>query len=162
MFCKNPTLKILQNLQRNTPVLESSFWTSGCREGFCKNEVLENFPKLKGKHLCQSLFFNKVAGLKCFLWIFIEERLPFFKNAYIIYRTSLVAASDSFRFPTSNFNKRKTSVKMFLCEFSKILKNIFRQKHLQMTVSCGYLWILRIFSDHLFYKARRLISFRSC
>ena len=26
--------------------------------------VLRNFPKITGKHLCQSLFFNKVAGLR--------------------------------------------------------------------------------------------------
>ena len=26
--------------------------------------VLRNFPKLTGKHLCQSLFFNKVLGLR--------------------------------------------------------------------------------------------------
>ena len=28
-----------------------------------KKCVLRNFAKLTGKHLCQSLFFNKVAGL---------------------------------------------------------------------------------------------------
>ena len=28
-------------------------------EMFCKKGVLENFAKLTGKHLCQSLFFNK-------------------------------------------------------------------------------------------------------
>ena len=28
------------------------------------NGVLRNFPKFTGKHLCQSLFFNKVAGLR--------------------------------------------------------------------------------------------------
>ena len=28
-----------------------------------KKGVLRNFAKLKGKHLCQSLFFNKVVGL---------------------------------------------------------------------------------------------------
>ena len=38
---------------------------------------------------------------------------------------------------------------MFICEFRKIFKNIFRQKHLWMTPSCVYLWILRSFSDHL-------------
>ena len=27
--------------------------------------VLRNFTKFTGKHLCQSLFFNKVAGLAC-------------------------------------------------------------------------------------------------
>ena len=29
---------------------------------FYKKGVLKNFAKLTGKHLCQSLFFNKVAG----------------------------------------------------------------------------------------------------
>ena len=33
-------------------------------EVFCKKGVLRNFTKSTGKHLCQSLFFNKVAGLK--------------------------------------------------------------------------------------------------
>ena len=85
-----------------------------------------------------------------------------FKNTYIIYRTSPVAASDSFRFPACNFIKKKAPAKMFICEFCKIFKNIFRQKHLRMTASCVYLWILRSFPDHLFYKACLLFSFRSC
>ena len=33
-------------------------------EVFCKKGVLRNFSKFTGKHLCQSLFFNKVASLK--------------------------------------------------------------------------------------------------
>ena len=33
-------------------------------EVFCKKGVLKNFAKFTGKHLCQSLLFNKVAGLK--------------------------------------------------------------------------------------------------
>ena len=32
-----------------------------CPEVFCKKDVFRNFAK---RHLCQSLFFNKVAGLK--------------------------------------------------------------------------------------------------
>ena len=32
-------------------------------EVFCKKLILRNFAKFTGKHLCQSLFFNKVAGL---------------------------------------------------------------------------------------------------
>ena len=36
-----------------------------CRpELFCKKGVLRNFAKFTGKHLCQGLFFNKVAGLR--------------------------------------------------------------------------------------------------
>ena len=30
----------------------------------CKKGVLRNFAKFTGKHLCQRLFFNKVAGLR--------------------------------------------------------------------------------------------------
>ena len=33
-------------------------------EVFCRKYVLRNFAKFTGKHLCQSLFFNKVAGLR--------------------------------------------------------------------------------------------------
>ena len=33
-------------------------------EMFCKKGVFRNFIKLTGKHLCQRLFFNKVAGLR--------------------------------------------------------------------------------------------------
>ena len=29
-----------------------------------KKGLLKNFTKLTGKHLCQNLYFNKVAGLK--------------------------------------------------------------------------------------------------
>ena len=31
---------------------------------FCKKGALRNFAKLTGKQLCQSLFFNKVDGLR--------------------------------------------------------------------------------------------------
>ena len=54
-----------------------------------KKSFLRNFTKFTGKHLCQSLFFNKIAALRpatllkkrlwhrCFLWILrsFEERL---------------------------------------------------------------------------------------
>ena len=41
---------------------------SSCLEVFCKKAVLSHFAKFTGKHLCQSLFFNKAAGLSggCF------------------------------------------------------------------------------------------------
>ena len=30
----------------------------------CKKGVLRNFEKFTGKHMCQSLFLNKVSGLR--------------------------------------------------------------------------------------------------
>ena len=41
-----------------------NFYRSSHPEVFCKKGVLRNFPKFTGKHLRQSLFFNKVAGLR--------------------------------------------------------------------------------------------------
>ena len=32
-------------------------------EVFCKKGVYKNFARRTGKHLCQSLFLNKIAGL---------------------------------------------------------------------------------------------------
>ena len=60
------------------------------QEMFCIKGVLRNFTKFTGKHLCQGLFFNKVAGLwyRCFPMNFCEIS----KNTFI-YRTPPVAAS---------------------------------------------------------------------
>ena len=40
-----------------------SFIVQNCPEVFYKKGVIRNFVKLIGKHLSQSLFFNKIAGL---------------------------------------------------------------------------------------------------
>ena len=40
-------------------------------EVFCKKGVLRNFAKFTGKHLCQSLFFNKVSGLEVLTYPYI-------------------------------------------------------------------------------------------
>ena len=37
---------------------------SGHRTCSIKKVVRENFAKSTGKHLCQSLFFNKIAGIR--------------------------------------------------------------------------------------------------
>ena len=45
------------------PSKDTSFRSSR-PEVFCKKGILRNFEKFAGKHLCQGLFFNKVAGLR--------------------------------------------------------------------------------------------------
>ena len=45
-------------------------------EVFCRKGVLKIFAKFTGKHLCQSLFFNNVAGLKRSFAKYL--RAPFF------------------------------------------------------------------------------------
>ena len=45
-------------------------------EVFCKKGVFRNFAKFTGKHLCQGLFFDKVASLAKFLRTpFLTEHL---------------------------------------------------------------------------------------
>ena len=38
-------------------------------EVFCKKGVLRNYAKFTGKPLCQSLVYNKVAGLRPFVFL---------------------------------------------------------------------------------------------
>ena len=73
-------------------------WKQSSR-GFCKKGVLENFAKFTGKHLCQSPFFNKVAGLRpatfkkeTLVQVFSYEFCEIFKNTFF-HRTPSVAAS---------------------------------------------------------------------
>ena len=69
-------------------------------EVFCKIGALRNFAKLTGKHLCQRLFFNKVAGLgsttllKKILWhrCFPANFAKFLRTPFFL-RTPAVAAS---------------------------------------------------------------------
>ena len=39
---------------------------TSCPEVFCEKVLLRNFVKFTAKYLCQSLYFNKVAGLLLF------------------------------------------------------------------------------------------------
>ena len=59
-------LRFLINLQTGTTSNHSL--TSSLPEVFCKKGVLRYLAKFTGKHLCQSLFFNKVAGFSFRLW----------------------------------------------------------------------------------------------
>ena len=40
---------------------------------FCEKRVARNFTNFTGKHLCQRLFFNKVAGLRSKTCSFIKK-----------------------------------------------------------------------------------------
>ena len=67
---------------------------------FCNKGTLRNFAKFIGKHLCQSLYFSKVAGTGNFIKIetlaqvFSYEFCKISKSTFS-YRTPPVAASES-------------------------------------------------------------------
>ena len=56
---------------------------------FCKKIVLRNLSKFTGKHLCQSLFFNQVAGLRLEACNFIKK-----ENVCVSRPPALVLASN--------------------------------------------------------------------
>ena len=70
---------------------------SRLQDVFCKKGALKNFAKCTRKHLCQSLFFNKSAGLRpatllkkrlwyrCFPVNFAKfSRTPFLRNTPVV------------------------------------------------------------------------------
>ena len=52
------------NLTYSYSISRALEYESSCPEVFYKKVVLRKFAKFTGKHLCQSLFLNKVAGLR--------------------------------------------------------------------------------------------------
>ena len=56
-----------RELTANNLVIVSDYLQKHPPEVFYKKAVLRNFTKFIGKDLCQSLFFNKVAGLQLYL-----------------------------------------------------------------------------------------------
>ena len=80
---------------------------SSHRSCSAKKGVLRNFTKFTGKHLCQSLFFNKFAGLRpatllkkrlwhrCFPVNFVKFlRTPFLQNTSARLLTKLCESSE--------------------------------------------------------------------
>ena len=63
IFCENSTFQLWTCFTEN-PILDAwqgSKYTSANVFDTEAAEVLENFPKLTGKHLHESLFFNNIA-----------------------------------------------------------------------------------------------------
>ena len=85
---------------------EKHLWAAACEnqhlsdkfrssrpEVFCKKGVLRNFAKFAVKHLCQSLLFNEVAGLRLWRRCFPVNFVKFLRSAFFIEQTPLVVAS---------------------------------------------------------------------
>ena len=80
---------------------------SSSPEMFCKKGLLRNLSKFIGKHLCQSLFFNKVAGLRpatllkkiLWHWCFPVDFTKFLRTPfYIEHLWSLLLFDSNFMF----------------------------------------------------------------
>ena len=73
-------------------------------EVFFKKSVLRNYVKFTGKHLCQSLFFNKVTGLRLLTKRPWHRRFPFNFAKFLRTPTVAVSAHDHFDNKISQMN----------------------------------------------------------
>ena len=75
----------------NTLIWKKTYLQSSRLEVFCKKGVHKTFVEFTGKHLCQSIFLNKVAGLrhpdmlkKTLIQVFSSEFWEIFRNTFFI------------------------------------------------------------------------------
>ena len=64
VFEKHRCTRRLLSTIWNDNLFRKKLTRSNRPEVFCKKDVLKNFEKFTEKHLCQNLFFNKVACLR--------------------------------------------------------------------------------------------------
>ena len=63
ILSKGETFKFMYEILEGAVLVDLTCRSSRL-EVLCKTGVFRNFVKFTGKHLCQRLFFNKVAGLR--------------------------------------------------------------------------------------------------
>ena len=103
-------------------------------EVFYEKGVLRNFAKLTGKHTCQSLFFNKVAGFRsatllkkrfwhrCFPVNFTKFLRTHFLTEHLQW---LLLAFVRLLFVISQLNHLASKIKVFHCSVAVVLINCF-------------------------------------
>ena len=120
---------------------------------FFKIGVLKNFAKFTGKHLCQSLFFNKVAGLR--LAILLKKRhwhrwfpLNFaknFKNTFFLRTPPMPASVELYRIWMNS--------KAFLIDFYYWFQNsCFAEQFPFTVILSSYLFWKSYFFEQLFFR----------
>ena len=101
-----------------------------------KENVLRNFTKFTGKHLCQSLFFNKVVGLRLSFFPFSLVSLLVTANKITVLLGSFVVAfGKSFGTPEGECDEmiqweketvaQRCSVKDVLRNFTKFTEDLW-------------------------------------
>ena len=99
---------------------------------FCEKGVLINCTTFAGKHLCQSLFFNKVAGSCSFIKKEALAQVPFCKFCEISKNTYLTEHLLATAFFYCYFRR------VLMCKYCEIFKNTYLEEDLQMAASETY------------------------
>ena len=134
---------------------------SSYRRSSVKKGVLRNFAKFIGKDLCQSLFFNKVAGLRYLPVNFVKLlRTPFLRNTSgRLFRWKFLnvrkkhLCSSIFLIKLRAWRPAFLLKNLFLCEYCKIFKNNLLVEH--------FLFIILLCNDRILWTSlgTKLTSF---
>ena len=148
--------KTSQNSQINT---RSSHPAVFCQ----KKDVLKNFAKFTEKHLCRSLFFNKLAGWKPKTFRSSHWRCSVKQDAYknfanftgknLCWNVFLIKLQ--FWGPVTLLKKTPTQVVSYeiFNHFEKNLQMFTSKLYLKRDSIIGFfLWIMRIIQEHLFCR----------
>ena len=74
---------------------------------FHKKDVLKNFAKFTGEHLCRNLFFNKIAGLRHVILIKEENSTQMFScEFWEIFTEHLRATASDLKWDNLNYNRK--------------------------------------------------------
>ena len=138
-------------------ILESR---SNRSEVFCKIGALRNFVKFTGKHICQSLFFDKKGILAQVLCC---EFCQFSKNTFA-YRTPTVAASEESSKPLGtqrekNQDNLPKKLKLDLVSQKQSSRGALKKKNVRESKTLlkdsdtdVFFLTLQYFSQHLFIE----------
>ena len=94
---------------------------------FCEKDVLRNFTKFTGKHLCQILFFNDVTGLRPATLFLKNSGKGFFFCEFC------KISKNSFSSGLQLYFKKTLARVFFPVNFVKFLRTPFLTKHLVVT-----------------------------
>ena len=98
----------------------NNFWKQP-PEVFYQKGVPENFAKFTGKHLCQSLFFNKVAEKETLAQVFSCEFCKIFKNTFFTEHLRTTASVTLIKAAVRSLAFQKVFIKQ---AFRNLIENI--------------------------------------
>ena len=135
---------------------------------FCKKVVLKIFSRLIGKHLCQSLFFNRVAGLRRHLCITVAPACNFIKKETLaqvfsyFYRTPPLATSIFIWVSLNNYTNeitlQITFFKVGVSPSEKMCVVCFIESPLKVMKSAFYFILKALFVFKIFRFLSRLFG----
>ena len=106
-------------------------------DAFCKKGALRNFVKFTGKHLCQSLFFDKVAGLRPAT--LLKKNL--WRRWFPVNFTKFLRPPFSWNTFGRLLLPIRQCTQYLLADLFKLIKEVLKRKHQFLQEIARFLWL---------------------